>query len=73
MIIEDNRKKNATRFKDLDLGDAFIFNNNLFIKIGSIDTYGYGQAWCFGQNSLYSAIDVETIIQKINAKIVIYD
>lgn len=73
MIIEDNRKKNATRFKDLDLGDAFIFNNNLFIKIGSIDTYGYGQAWCFEQNNLYATIDVETIIKKVNAKIVICD
>lgn len=73
MIIEDNRKKNATRFKDLDLGDMFMSYNQLYMKTFTVDTYGFGQAWCFDRNCLYTNFTSDTIVQKVNAKIVIYD
>lgn len=73
MIIEDNRKENTARFKDLDLGDMFMFYSQLYMKTFMIDTYGFGQAWCFDKNCLYTNFTSNDLVQKVNAKIVIYD
>lgn len=73
MIIEDNRKKNVTKFKDLDFGDMFMFYNQLYMKTSMVDTYGFGQAWCFDENCFHTNFTLDTIVQKVNAKIVIYD
>lgn len=72
MIVEDNRETNKTIFACLCRGDVFVMENKFFIKTGTIDAL-YGQAWSLDDNLMYNNIPLNETVQKVNAKIVIYD
>lgn len=68
MIIENN---STIIFKNLNVGDTFMFNGKFFMKT---NTCGLEQAWCFNENNYnLEGITQGTVVQKVNAKIVVYD
>lgn len=70
MIIEDNRKI-MIPFSNTEAGDIFILGDKYYMTMCS--RYEFGTAWSFKENCVYQNMDRGTLVQKVNAKIVIYD
>lgn len=70
MVIEDNRKL-MIPFCDTEAGDIFVLEDKYYMTMCSC--YEFGTAWSFERNCVCQNMDRDTLVQKVNAKIVIYD
>lgn len=71
MVIEDNRKLTIP-FCDTEVGDIFVLEGKYYMTMCSSYNF-FGTAWSFERNCVYQNIEKDTPVQKVNAKIVIYD
>ena len=81
MKIEDNRNKKFCKFELIEYGECFEFNDGLYMRINPIQdingedynavVIGYTDPTKIFKGLFLTDFDYETIVRKINAKIII--
>lgn len=69
MKIEDNRIGKDVTFGELSIGDCFIYQDAVYIRIDEV--YALGNVFDVVRNGKYTLDDGDAVVTPVNAKVVI--
>ena len=74
MIITDKRENDIVQFCDLELGDAFIYENDLHIKVShGIGEENEGVAFNLERNEMIDIPHFDEKVESVSIEIVIHE